>query len=60
MLKAGDDIKSVIILLLDLLLLYFKYYYIIIIVNRFGVRDSVLYWFRSYLQFFLLIALNRH
>jgi len=56
MLKTDDDIKSVILLLLDWLAALDT----LRLVNNFGVRDSVLYWFRSCLQFFLLMVLNRH
>ena len=51
--KAVDDNKSVILLLLDLSAAFDTVDYTILVsrlANRFGIRDTALNWFRSYLQ----------
>ena len=52
-LKALNDNKSVILLLLDLSGAFDTVDHTILesrLVNRFGIRDTTLNWFRSYLQ----------
>ena len=52
-LKAVDDKKSVIILLLDLSAAFDTVDHTILVsrlANRFGIRDTALNWFRSYLR----------
>ena len=68
-LKAVNDNKSVILLLLDLSGAFDTVDHTILesrLVNRFGIRDSTLNWFRSYLQLrkqfvsVILMVLIRH
>jgi len=52
-LKTVDDNKSVIILLLDLSAAFDSVDHTILVsrlANRFGIRETALNWFRSYLQ----------
>ena len=68
-LKAVNDNKSVILLLLDLSGAFDTVDHTILesrLTNRFGIRDSTLNWFRSYLQLrkqfvsVILMVLIRH
>ena len=68
-LKAVNDNKSVILLLLDLSGAFDTVDHTILesrLVNRFGIRDTTLNWFRSYLQLrkqfvsVILMVLIRH
>ena len=68
-LKAVNDNKSVILLLLDLSGAFDTVDHTILesrLANRFGIRDSTLNWFRSYLQLrkqfvsVILMVLIRH